>query len=81
MARQVIEEPEAFAGKWVEIPLMAPPFDFELVGQLAEFVMCGNQDACGVLFGETPAQLEQLVRRHEARHLAATQGSSPASAL
>lgn len=66
-ARQVIDEPEALTGWWIEIPLLAPPFDFDLVGQLAEYVMCGNREACGIIFGETLAQLERLVRQHEAR--------------
>lgn len=80
-AKRVIDEPDMLTGWRVEIPLLAPPFDFELVGQLAEYVMCGNREACGVIFGETLAQLDQLVRQHEAHLLAASQISLRASAL
>lgn len=80
-ARKIIDDPDRLAGWRVEIPLLAPPFDFELVGQLAEYVMCGNREACGVIFGETLAQLDQLVRQHEAQVLAGSQISLRASAL
>lgn len=81
VAREVIEEPEALEAMRVEIPLHAPPFDFALVGQLAEFVMCGNRDLCGVVFGETLAQLDQLVRLHESARRDGKPGSLRASAL
>lgn len=65
VARRVIEAPEALASRIIEIPLHAPPFEFRMAGLLAESVMCGTINACGILFGETPAQLADLVQRHE----------------
>lgn len=80
-ARQIIEAPETLAGRVIEIPLLAPPFEFRLVGQLAESVMCGSRPGCGIIFGENTAQLAQLVRQYEAQRLArraATQLASSA---
>lgn len=65
VARRIIEAPQALAQRIVEIPLHAPPFEFHMAGLLAESVMCGTLDACGILFGENPDQLADLVRQHE----------------
>lgn len=80
VSRQILEAPASLAGRIVEIPLFAPPFAFDLVGQLAESVMCGKGTACGILFGENPAHLAQLVRRHEAGVLARRSATVLASA-
>ncbi len=42
--------PRQLAGKTISIPLHTVPFDFDMVGQLAEAVMCGNNSpviGCG----------------------------------
>lgn len=82
VARQIIEAPETLRGRTIEIPLLAPPFEFRLVGQLAESVMCGSRPGCGIVFGENSAQLAQLVRQYQASRLArgaATQLASSAA--
>lgn len=61
----ILNTPERLAGGYVSIPMHSMPFDFELVGQLAEAVMCSTKSACGVIFGETRDQLAMLVSKFE----------------
>ena len=63
------------AGKPVPKSLLPQPYDNKPIAdgatvQLAESVMCGSRKACAILFGESPAQLAQLVRQRAAGRLA-----------
>lgn len=68
----ILNHPERLRGH-VSIPLHTDPFDFQLVGQLAEAVMCGNNKSCGVLFAKSLLELSVLVENFEM----ARQGSAP----
>ncbi|OHC65266.1 MAG: hypothetical protein A3H93_03515 [Rhodocyclales bacterium RIFCSPLOWO2_02_FULL_63_24] len=81
VARQIIEAPEMLAGRVIDIPLLAPPFEFSLVGQLAESVMCGSRPGCGIIFGENAAQLAQLVQQYEAHRFARRAATQLASSV
>lgn len=61
----ILNHPQRLARGHVSIPLLGDPVDFELVGQLAEAVMCGSNPSCGVVFAETPGQLQILVASFE----------------
>ncbi len=61
----ILNSPEELAGSRIRIPLHSEPFDFQLVGQLAEAVMCGSNKRCGVIFAETLPELRALVRSFE----------------
>ena len=65
IARRILDLPETLAGQVIRIPLYAPPFEFALVGQLAEAVMCGARDRCGILFATNQDQLAALVSAFE----------------
>lgn len=60
----ILNHPERLQGG-VSIPLHTHPFDFELVGQLAEAVMCGDNPSCGVIFAKSFAELQVLVGNFE----------------
>lgn len=60
---QILNDPGELAGGRIRIPLHTEPFDFQLVGQLAEAVMCGSNPKCGVIFAETLAELQALARQ------------------
>lgn len=69
----ILNHPQRLSRGHIWIPLHTDPYDFELVGQLAEAVMCGSSASCGVVFAESFAALHDLVRNFErARH-----GSDP----
>lgn len=61
----ILNNPQRFARGHIRIPLLGQPFDFELVGQLAEAVMCGSNAHCGVVFAESLDKLQILVRSFE----------------
>ena len=61
----ILNDPQELAGGRIRIPLHGEPYDFQLVGQLAESVMCGSNRSCGVIFAETLAELQTLARRFE----------------
>ncbi len=61
----ILNHPERLARGHVSIPLHTDPFDFELVGQLAEAVMCGSNASCGVVFAESLRELPALVASFE----------------
>ena len=65
IARRIWGTPESLAGHLIRIPLHAPPFEFALVGQLAESVMCGARNSCGILFANNQDQLAVLVKAFE----------------
>lgn len=67
----ILNNPGKLAGGGIRIPLHSEPFDYQLVGQLAEAVMCGSNPNCGVIFAETQAGLEALVRRFESERMLA----------
>lgn len=50
------------AGRVVRIPMRAPPFVHDMVGELAAAVMCGTKrtEACGVIYAESSRQLAAL---------------------
>lgn len=62
---EILNNPERLTSGHVSIPLHTDPYDFELVGQLAEAVMCGVNSSCGVLFAESLGELATLVGRFE----------------
>lgn len=68
----ILNHPERLRG-YVSIPLHTDPFDFQLVGQLAEAVMCGNNNSCGVIFAKSLLELPVLVENFEM----ARQSSAP----
>lgn len=70
LVRDIINTPEDFVEAGILIPLHTYPVDFELVGDLAESVMCGNQEFCGVIFAETAQALGKLVSAFENMRLA-----------
>ena len=61
----ILNNPERLTSGHVSIPLHTDPYDFELVGQLAEAVMCGVNSSCGVVFAESLGELAVLVGRFE----------------
>lgn len=65
LIHDIWNSPQQLAGRRLSIPLHSVPFDFEMVGRLAESVMCGNRDACGVIFASNLSRLEPLVRAFE----------------
>lgn len=65
---EILNHPERLRGG-VSIPLHTDPFDFQLVGQLAEAVMCGNNTSCGVIFAKSLAELPVLVGNFEMARL------------
>ena len=65
LVHEIINNPEVLADEAILIPLHSDPFDFDLVGQLAESVMCGSQQLCNVIFAETRQVLSQLVSAFE----------------
>lgn len=54
---KILNHPDQLAGSVVAIPLHGVPFDMEMVGKLAEAVMCASRAACGIVFGENRAAL------------------------
>lgn len=84
LVRDIINTPEDFADAGILIPLHTYPVDFDLVGELAESVMCGNQESCGVIFAETVQALGRLVSAFESARVAlpqtrtASRGNKPA---
>jgi len=69
----ILNQPQRLSGGHIWIPLHTDPYDFELVGQLAEAVMCGSSASCGVVFAESIGALHDLVRNFERGR----QGSDP----
>lgn len=65
LVHDIRQAPQRLAGQRIAIPLYTPPVDFDMVGELAESVMCGSRAFCGVIFAETSLALEQLVRVFE----------------
>ena len=70
LAHGIRNHPAQLAGKTISIPLHTVPFDFDLVGQLAEAVMCGNHNTCAVIFARNMVALAPLVRSFEHQRLA-----------
>lgn len=70
LAHSIRNRPAQLAGKSISIPLHTVPFDFEMVGQLAEAVMCGNHNTCAVIFARNVLALAPLVRTFEHHRLA-----------
>lgn len=66
---EILNAPAALADDVVRIPLLTVPLDMELVGELAEAVMCGAKPMCGVIFGESPTRLSELVMQYETTRL------------
>jgi hypothetical protein len=62
---EILNRPEELADGPIRIPLHTEPFDFQLVGQLADAVMCGSNRSCGVIFAETFGELQALVANFE----------------
>lgn len=72
IVRDILNHPERLRGR-VSIPLHTDPIEFQLVGQLAEAVMCGDNKSCGVLFAKSLLELSVLVEKFEM----ARQSSAP----
>lgn len=53
----ILNNPAELAGSLVSIPLHGVPYDMEMVGKLAEAVMCGRKTSCGIVFGASHAEL------------------------
>jgi hypothetical protein len=70
LAHGIRNHPGQLAGKTISIPLHTVPFDFDMVGQLAEAVMCGNHNTCAVIFARNMVALAPLVRSFEQQRLA-----------
>lgn len=70
LAHSIRNQPELLASTQISIPLHTVPFDFEMVGLLAESVMCGSRNACAVIFARNLVSLEPLVRTFEQQRLA-----------
>ncbi len=64
IVRDILNHPERLRGR-VSIPLHTDPIEFQLVGQLAEAVMCGDNKSCGVLFAKSLLELSVLVEKFE----------------
>lgn len=62
---EILNNPERLSGRRIRIPLHGEPVDFELVGQLAEAVMCGSNEHCGVVFAEALGDLPAMVSSFE----------------
>lgn len=54
---QILNRPAELEGSLVSIPLLGVPFDMAMTGKLADAVMCGAKAACGIIFGETRAEM------------------------
>ncbi len=69
----ILNAPGSLAGRVVRIPMHAPPFAHDMVGELAASVMCGTKrpEACGVVYAENSRQLAAMVGE---RKLAAAEG-------
>lgn len=76
----ILNHPERLRGS-VSIPLHTDPLDFELVGQLAEAVMCGNNTSCGVIFAKSLAELRVLVGNFEMARLSSAPSRRDAADL
>ena len=76
LAHGIRNHPGQLAGKNISIPLHTVPFDFEMVGQLAEAVMCGKQNSCAVIFARNMVALTPLVRTFEHNRLARRESST-----
>lgn len=66
---EILNTPAALADDVVRIPLLTVPQELDLVGELAEAVMCGTKPMCSVIFGESPARLGELVMQYETTRL------------
>lgn len=51
---EIWEEPGKLAGTRIRIPLWNVPYEMDFARQLAESVMCGASDRCGVIFDANP---------------------------
>lgn len=76
LAHGIRNNPGQLAGKTISIPLHTVPFDFDMVGQLAEAVMCGNNNTCAVIFARNMVALAPLVRSFEHQRLARRDSSA-----
>ncbi len=76
LAHGIRNNPGQLAGKTISIPLHTVPFDFDMVGQLAEAVMCGNNNTCAVIFARNMVALAPLVRNFEHQRLARRDNSA-----
>jgi hypothetical protein len=50
IAYGILENPARFAGRTITIPLLSPPENLANAEELADAVMCGGRQACGVQF-------------------------------
>lgn len=66
----ILNAPQVLAEALVRIPLHTAAFDMNLVGQLAEAVMCGAKLRCSILFGENYEQLAQIASPFLSQQLA-----------
>lgn len=57
LVHDILNKPEALTGSTVAVPLHTIPYDMEMVGKLAEAVMCGAKPMCGIVFGENRSEL------------------------
>lgn len=71
LASDIRSSPTLFAARRVSIPLHTIPYDFALVGKLAEAIMCDESENCGVIFAENTETLQQLVASFANERLAA----------
>lgn len=50
IAYSILENPARFAGRTITIPLLSPPENMANAEELADAIMCGGRQACGVQF-------------------------------
>lgn len=79
LAHGIRNQPGQLAGRIISIPLHTVPFDFEMVGKLAEAVMCGSRNTCAVIFARNVVALAPLVRTFEHQRLARRDNSAVVS--
>ena len=67
---QILNAAATLATGVVSIPLHTTPYDMELVGKLAEAVVCSVKTMCGIVFGESQEDLRAHITAAEALVLA-----------
>ena len=66
LVRTVWHNASQLAGKVITIPMHTVPFDWPLVGELAESVMCGGtKTPCGVIFAKSKVFLSAMVSQRK----------------
>lgn len=83
LVETIVNAPAELSSRTVRIPLHAIPYNHEMVGMLAESVMCGRrgQAVCGIIYGETREKLAALVAQRELAKVQQLQADRVAAAM